>query len=478
MPRWLPSAWPDHLLPILVAAVEVAAIAPWLHLLAGMLGHGGAPVPAPLGIALAGLLGFGSARWFLAGGWDIGAARLMSLGLWLLLVIGWLGVTGAGIGAPLTLLDGLIARDGALYALLVVAGVAWWRGLALGVQPEPFSPAAMRSRLEIVIGLLVAALIVAALVGGAAGEQALNAAASALPVVLIGGLVALSTAQARAVRVRVRQESSGWIGAGALVAVGIVLLALLLAGIAGPEVWRQVLSPVLFILRPIGWLLDWALLGLAYAIFLLLTPLMWLLRKLSGGVQQVEEPQVEPGPPLDFQGQVQSALPGWLLQVLEIALIGAAILLGVWLVLRTLRRFRPETLNGPVDEIRESVWSREAALDQLRGWLRGLEAPWGGGQRRGRYDLNRPPKTVREAYQHLLVLAARRGQPRVPAESPIDYATRMQERWPSVDQPLDDLTRRYLRARYGEHESPTEAEQARVEWETIRDSLPDPDGQR
>jgi len=465
---WLRSAWVDLLLSALVAAVEVAAIAPWLHLLAGMLGHPGATVPAPLGIALAGLVAFWSARGFLVSGWDIAAARLLSLGLWLALVIVWLGLAGAGLAAPLTLIDGLASRDGAVYALLAVAGLAWWRGIALGVHPDPFPPGSARGLLERGVALLAVALIVAAATGGEAGRNALAAAATAVPVVLIGGLVAVAAAQERVVRARVREGGAGWIGAGAALAVGIVLLALLLAGVAGPDVWRQVLRPFLLVFEALATGLIWVMTAVAYLFFLALTPLIWLVRALAGEREQPQEGQSPGPPPLpEFQEQARNALPAFIGTALEILLIAGAIAVGVWLVLRTLRRFRPERTDQALDEVRESVWSRELALAQLRGWLQGLSAGRGG-RRAGHYDLDTPPTSVREAYRHLLVLAARAGLPRRPTESPSDYAARAAEAWPSAGEPLADLTQRYQLARYADHETPTDLTHARAAWEALR----------
>ncbi|MDI3340785.1 MAG: DUF4129 domain-containing protein [Sphaerobacter sp.] len=471
MSAWLRSAWTELLLSGLVAAVEVAAIAPWLHLLAGWLGHPDAAIPAPPGTALAGLLGFWAARGFLAGGWDLAAARLLSLGLWLALVIVWLGLAGAGIGAPLALIDGLLGRAGAVYALLAVAGLAWWRGMALGAQPEPFPPSAARSLLERGVARLAAALILATAVGGAAGRHALDAAATAVPVVLLGGLVAVATAQERTVRARTRARGVGWIGAGAALAAGIVLLALLLAGVAGPEVWRQVLWPVGLLLGAVATGLIWVLTAIVWVLFLALTPLVRLMRALLGGDSQPPAAAPLAPPPLpEFQQEAQRALPPFLGTALEVLLVAGALALGVWLALRALRRFRSAATDRALDEVRESVWSRELALAQLRGWLRGLEARRGGASR-GPYDLARPPATVREAYRHLLVLAGRAGLPRQPAESPSDYAARVGGLVHEAADPLADLTGRYHAARYGERETPADAARARADWEALRAAL-------
>ena len=89
MTRALRSNWLDLALSLLVAIAETAMVAPWLALLAGIGGHPGAHLPAPFGLFFVGFVSYWAARYFLTSGWDLSAARLMSLGTWLVLVIVW-----------------------------------------------------------------------------------------------------------------------------------------------------------------------------------------------------------------------------------------------------------------------------------------------------------------------------------------------------------------------------------------------------
>ncbi|HET9014247.1 MAG TPA: DUF4129 domain-containing protein [Thermomicrobiaceae bacterium] len=475
MATWLRSDWPDLVISVLVAAVEAAVLAPWLHLIAGFVGHPGAAVPWPVGIAVVGLASFWMARGLLLGGWDVTAARAASVGLWLVLVVVWYGLAGAGIAAPLRVVDGLFSLRGSLLAILAVSALAWWRGLALGSEPESFNGDFVRGlvlRGVVVLGL---GLVLAAIAGGPAGRAALDAGAVALPVVLIGGLVAAAGVQVRLSRRRVRtagdRSGLGWLGASAGIALGIVLVALLVAGVAGRSVWAEVAGPLGALVGLVGAGIYWLLIAIAYLFFLLATPLLWLAHRAIGSNQPAQKIQQAAPPPLSkFQQQAHQGLSPTLIHLLQVGLFVVVAAVVVWLVLRSLRRFRQQVEERPVDEVRESVWSSDLALAQLRGWLRGL-GPHRGGRRRASVDLNAAPASVRDAYRHLLVLAERRERARRAAESPVDYAARLEAAWPAVDDPLDDLTARYLAARYGEVESAEDVARARDDWAAIRARL-------
>lgn len=449
-------------------------LAPWLHVAAGLFGAPNAGVPAPLGIAVVGLISFWAARAFLAAGWEVAAARLLSLGLWLALVMIWFGLSGAGWLAPVRFVEGVFSADRALIALLLVAGLAWWRGLVLGSEPNPFTGDFVRRVVLRAVAVLGVALVVGAVAGGPVGRHVLDSAGVALPVVLIAGLVAAAAVQVRTARARIRAGGNraglGWIGAALGLSVGIVLVALILAAVAGPDVWGQVLRPIDVLLGLTQRGLYWLLVAVAYVVFLILTPFIWLIRLVAGRQGQQQQGQ-QPGQPPSlpkFEQQAQQILPPWAVQALEVALVAGLVLLAIWLVLRSLRRYRAAAADRTVEEVHESVWSRDLALEQLRSWLRGLGPRRGGRAGGPLLDLDAAPVTVRDAYRRLLVLAARRGEPRVPAESPNDYAGRLQTVWADATDPLADLTHRYLAARYGERDSEQDSRLAREDWEAIR----------
>jgi hypothetical protein len=145
----------------------------------------------------------------------------------------------------------------------------------------------------------------------------------------------------------------------------------------------------------------------------------------------------------------------------------------LWLVLRSLKRFRASQEESGVEEIHESVWSTDLALQQLRSFLGGLGLHRG--QRTQRpFDIDAEPVDVRDAYRHLLVLGDRQGQTRQPNESASDYLDRLRVAWASSGEPLDDLTLRYLAARYAEQTSAEDLVHARRDWRQLRERFTRP----
>lgn len=477
---WLKSGWLDLVISILFAAVEAATIAPWLHLLARIFGDVNAPIPSPVGIWLVALVTFWLARSLITGGWDIATARLIGIGAWVAMLILWfVASTGHGL---ISFVDGIFSPNGRIWALIIVSVLAWWRGMMLGSEPSPFSGEIVRGMLLRGVASMALVLVIGAAAGGELGHHLLDSAGVALPVILIGGLIATAAVQVRLSRTRVKasdKEGLGWVGASTGIAVGIVVVGLIFATIAGPGVWAQIFHPISLFLGLIYKGLYYLLLGLSYAVFIILTPFFWIFDHLTGN--QPKKPPAQPpqGQPKNQLKAVQRAhefFPPWAIHAVEITLIVIVVAIILWLMLRSMRRFRDKQVEVAVEEEHENLWSSDMALAQLRGWLKGLRPTGGLPLRRSHFDLDSAPVTVRDAYRHVLIFASRRGHSRETVESPGDYAGRMRQApgWRSSSDPLERLTSRYLGARYGEeNDAGRDAQLAREEWETIRKQLRD-----
>jgi len=124
-----------------------------------------------------------------------------------------------------------------------------------------------------------------------------------------------------------------------------------------------------------------------------------------------------------------------------------------------------KTLDSIREQVeRSSLRTSGSFFDDLRNLLPRLRH----GQPGIRVDLRAPPKSVRDAYRKVLVLAAQRGQPREPTESPRDFAQRLGSTWIDLAEPLDELTRRYVATRYRETTSDDDLSSVRGAWERIR----------
>jgi hypothetical protein len=478
---WLSSNWLELLISTLVAAVEAAIIAPWLALLVGW-GDGAGFEPAlPVGAGLIGLASFWSGRIFLLSGWDMAASRMLSLGIWLVMLVVWFGVVaGAGLGAPLTFIDQLFQFDRLAFGLLLLGGVAWWRGLWLASTDDVFSADFTRATAIRMVASLGLALAVLGFVSGEVRSLVFDVAVVAVPVGVVCSLIAATAVQVRQARRQVRPLAEqgrggvGWLGAGASIALLVLVVAGLLSGTAGREIWRRLVWPIEIAAGGLEFILTWTLLLLAYAVFMLLYPFLWLFRRLASPPEEETEAQeFAPAALPKFAEQTQDALPAFVVQALQVAVVVAVVALIAWLALRSLRRYRALAGDEEQDEVRESVFSRDAMMDDLSALWRSMRPRWPGGDRRPRIDLDAPPATVRDAYRYVLVLAGRQGQPREPRETPTDYATRLEAGDATLTEPLDDLTHRYLRERYGDRSDDADRAAARDDWSAIRRRLTD-----
>ncbi len=472
MTRALRSNWLDLALAALVAVAEAATVAPWLYLIAGLTGHPLAAIPSPVGLALVGLICYWEARYFLTGGWDLSAARAMSLGSWLVLMIVWFGIVwGHFISAPWHFLDHLIALDGTLIAIMVAGAVAWWRAISIASVPKPFTPEFARRliwRGVLVSGL---ALVFSWAMHGAAATRVTNAAALAFPLMLVASLLAAGASQARTAREAIKSGADPvrvGLGTASGLTLGMILLAVAVAGLAGRHFWSQLVSPLRVVQHGLEAALYGILVVVTYALFILLFPFFWLMRHLIGNkAPQQPQAQVQAGKVKELTQNAHNALPHFVTVTLELILLAAIVGFVFWLILRSLRRYRGDQEEEGVDEIHESVWSSDLALKQLRSLLQGWGSR-GGSSRRRQFDLDAEPLDVRDAYRHLLVLGDLQGQARQPNESPSDYLARLRMAWATAGEPLDDLTLRYLAARYAEESSEEDVSRARQDWRSLR----------
>lgn len=473
MTRSLHSNWLDLALSLLVTVAEAAMVAPWLYLIAGLSGHVSSPVPSPLGLVFIGFVSYWGTRYYLHGGWDLSAARALSLVTWLILMIVWYGVSsGQYFSAPWHFLDQLFRLNGGLIVMLIVGGVAWWRAISIGSEPNPFTPEFTRRLIWRGVFVGGSAVVVSVVAGGPTATRVSDSAAFALPLLIIASLLAAGAAQAAAARAQVRSGADPvrvGLGTAGGLTLAVIVLAVAITGLAGRQFWSQLARPLHAVQRGLELTLYGVLLAFSYLLFLLLTPVFWLLHLLIG--KQAPKPpqaQQQAGQLKQVAQSAHAVLPPFVTTLLEILMVAFVVALVFWLILRSLRRYRAAQEEPGVEEIHESVWSSDLALNQLRSWLHGLGSRPAGLHRQHTFDLDVEPVDVRDAFRHLLALGDREGQARRTNESANDYVERLRVAWAGAGEPLDDLTVRYLAARYAEQSSERDTEQARQDWRRIR----------
>ncbi|MEX2425953.1 MAG: DUF4129 domain-containing protein [Thermomicrobiaceae bacterium] len=478
MRGWLNSNWLDLLISILIAVIDVAIITPWIVLLLRSAGEESIDPMLPIGVGIIGVVSYWVARELLSQAWDLAAMRMASLGVWLGMIVIWFGlVFNAGISAPLELVDRLFSFETGALGLLFLGAVAWWRGLWLASTEDLYESEFVRAAVMRPVVLQALVLVVAALFWDNASSPIQAIAIYMIPLGFSACLIAATAIQIRTARLNIRAEldqrlpGRGWLLTGAGISGGILLLAALVAGTAGREAWQLLIWPFAQLLRGLSWLLDWIILGLALIGYFLLLPLFWVVQQLVEDAEQEDFTQetggvLEPAEELPEQTDV---IPEVVLQVLQWVAVAVIIGLVIWFGMRQLKRLQGKRRDEGEAEVRESMFSTEALLGDLKAMLSGLRHGWM--SRRARFNLRSQPETVRDAYQHVIVHAGREGIPRDERESPRQYSSRLSASRPDLNDPIDDLTERYMRARYGDLTSDEDVRLAREDWEAIRQRL-------
>jgi|GEM_PF-686140 len=469
MRRWLPHPL-DIILSVLVASAEALTLLPWLHLGAAMVSAQTQP-PAWLVLGGLGLVAFWLARLLLAAGWDVGFARAISALAWIWCTLLWIGLTShGGILAPLIGIVQLLHLRGPALALLILSALAWWRGLTLGADPRPFTSDFVRRSLIRDLVLVGSALFFV-LVSKHLAESAGATLSWVVPTLAALRLITAATVQAAAVQHSAARRVGGtlqvrrWLSSATGLALFTVAFAALISLLAGPALWQWLATPLSWILTGIETVLFFILAAFAYVLFLLLTPITWLLH--HGGSAHQPLPQQPPAFPTfhEAANHARFGLPPILRFGVELA-IGISLAAGILLlVVRGLRRYHIATGEESTQDIHEATWSRALVMEQIRGLLRRPT------QKRAQRRVPTTPQTVREAYQAALWLLSEYGFSRRAPETPLDYLARLQHMLNETTSTFADLTARYLVARYGERATSEDDTAAVADWQALHRSL-------
>ena len=393
-------------------------------------------------------------------GWPVAVGAVVSLVLASLLT--------PGIGGPAALVMGLRSFNGGAVILTVGLFILWWRGVDAVRDGFSMGSTSLRFRLGVVA--LFWAVIFAAFVH-------LNLTPPIF-VFFAAALVAMALARvedvSRSLGGVVTPFNRTWALILALAVTAVMLVGAIAVAVFTPDTIRMILGW----LAPLWLVLSFILIALVALLARLLEPLIMFLvdalrpaaeRLFRFAPQNLQNPQDQT--PVDLERFVPPVIldsAKWL------ALVGVVIL-ALWLLTVWARQRRQVSLEG-VPELRESVWSAEAFADDARGLLDRLL---------GRFRRHRPSiatDSVRHIYASLQVLAAERGSPRPPDDTPYEYLPRLQTLLPDAAADLALLTDAYVDAHY--HEIvPTEAQlrQAQTAWQRIRraaDAVPTVKGEK
>ncbi|MGH2551438.1 MAG: hypothetical protein ACRDHN_18780, partial [Thermomicrobiales bacterium] len=398
------------LLPVLVLIEEVASIAPLLALIASGLDADdkvGAPfIPAMVVIALA---GFWLVQRLSAGGSGDSAFQAGVL------------VAGLAIAVLAPIVSGLGALwDAKVLGIAILAAgqamLAWWRGIYYASHPESFVAEELAGIVQRSWLVLAGSLILIPILDGIDSDSAIDTAGIAVPVAALAALVLLAIGQMERASKRSKEVGGNapdrrrWLTLAAIFAVVTVLIAMGVSAAIGDDTARMLLTPFRLALDAVTFVLTWVLFGIAVIFLVLFYPLGWLIERFrpEPREQKAQESQ-------GFGEQVNrlregnggDGFPHWLQITAEIVAVVVIVAIVAYIITRTLKKQRAVEDDGEVEEEHESLWSRDLALNQLKGLFR----RGGNHEAVEQVDLRRTPESVREAYRSLLALAQRDGVP-------------------------------------------------------------------
>ncbi len=342
----------------------------------------------------------------------------------------------------------------------------WWRGLALAQRRLDSESVAFRFRLGVVT------LAVTVAVGGLILPWPMYRFVFAFfPISLLG--IALARAE------EVEQQYGGgqspfslsWLAVLVVASLIVLLLAMgaaaLLTGESVTRILRPIWDVVSVILAALFYALSWVVYGLVY-VFLVLW--RFILKRVNlKGFQDLELPSLP-----QFPEQQPPFSPDQAATFKVFAIIGMILFL-LAAIAFSLRRLRTQAGQQLNDE-RESVWEGGQLGRSLRDALR---------RGRDRLDdlaaaLGRSPLgnlwaalTIRRIYARLGALAAERGYPRAPHETPYEYRPTLASAFPENRAEIERITEAYVAVHYGQiPERQLGLESVQAAWERIR-SAPD-----
>jgi len=191
----------------------------------------------------------------------------------------------------------------------------------------------------------------------------------------------------------------------------------------------------------------------------LLTP--WLTQIYEQGwveMSKIQIPQTELEFTQEELSQVVESAPNWLMTTLIIA--GILVVLGIIIAIVLLVRKRQIEAGILVEDDSSqlpSIWPR---------WLRP--------QRRRQSSLSQPERLfaavrIRRMYAELMIIAAKLGNPRPPAQTPLEFLPALVKTFPEDSAGLSDLTSAYIKVRYGSlPESQEEMDRLESQWKAIK----------
>lgn len=457
------TSWPTVIMiPLLIGILHACAFSLLIELFLGeSFGlSGGHPAPWPGAIALIFVASFWLNRAIGRLDRSTVVSQSLTFGCWLASYLVWILLEPAYRDTDVWSRPGEFVQSEAFLVLpLLISMIVWWVGMNYAADIANISAEEIRIAVQRDWFVLFGSILLAAMIGGTAGDAAISSARISVPLLITVSLALVAGAELEATRrlaVRRGGRPPGWGRWVRLVggfAAGVLLLTLLVLAILSPEALGAIVGAIVAVARGIGWVLAYVVLAIVWTIFQVIIAvtrlLEWLFGDLFGPIEQPTMPPMQPPVAMESMTFEDRDVEQWEYAILLrwVALVIAVAIVAV-ILFRITRKPQAPDDDGAVDEHRDSVFSADLAKQQLRDLFRRR-------QRAGkppRLDLDRPPQSVRETMMYLETLANRQGVGRHDNETSGDFAARLRAIWSGVGPALVDFPRRYERVRYGEED--------------------------
>ncbi len=360
--------------------------------------------------------------------------------------------------------------------LLALGGcaLAWWRGVNLS-QVDLAAPNAVLARFWNDLKLLLIPLMVGPLMHliGMTPTSGLGGMDQLLTTFFPVSLVTMGLARLEELRT-IRQStpvathSALWSG----LTVGVALLATA-AGLSLVPFFAggglvELLGWVQMVLGALVVLVMTALLVLLVLLTILMLPLLmlffgmdwaWLTEGLAAGLEvlrNMDNILLNPDNP-GFAPTPEMARSIWLGLLIFVAALVVAVV--TWTSLQQRRRRQRVGLGMEERGAAEAAEEEPSLLERLRQRVSGA-----------RPLSLRTALTIRAIYARMARLAARRGYPRWPAQTPYEYLQQLDHALPGCAEEVRVITQAYVLAHYGQvPDRPEELERVRQAWRRVRE---------
>lgn len=461
-----------HAVPLLALLLEVIWAYAWFAWIGTLGGIGWLTTPIGLGGALAlAMTAETTTRLALSYDWPLQWTRVAVLSA---MVVFLLTLIRLQMGGGYALWDARWTQYAAenispLAAGLVFGAYLLWRSMTIGRETLTFDDLYPK----FLFGL-VALVVLFVLWRGSPGVQGSGTALGSTGLYVIAyfstGLVGLALLNLVAIRqATLRHEDASappsrlWL----TMTIGVVL-AILVVALGVVSIFS--LDLLALLLHPLSVLAQWTIMalfiGVVYLIGFPAALLVYILRFLVSIFGRGKLPQPpEPPDPSKVKEKVEKEgagiIPPELITIIEWALVALVIALVVYLLARTLFRYRRGRVDEGVEQVSESLWSwKEITSDLLSLLTRLLHLLMP--QKSHRAKVSPPPAAaivndeddsrifpVRELYQGLLWEGGKAGIPRPSAATPYEYQRALERRLPPPAEELEAITRAYVAERYG-----------------------------